>query len=249
MIRIFRFWENAICMNSLLPLLLLIKSLSQIKSETKTSIMKLKIVSLLIITFIMSGCGPSQKITGSWANPEVKTKGTYTKVFVAVLSQNKDANYYLETQMAKTLISKGFKVVKSNDIFPPSFSPTKDFTKEQLAESIKKTGCDAILSLALLDSKVVESYNPGTTYAPMNYGYYGNYYGYYSHYYPQVYSPGYYSVDKTFYLETNLYDVASGTLIWSVQSEARNPKSLTDAFKNYSVMLMNHLKSKGLNQK
>jgi len=57
----------------------------------------------------------------------------------------------------------------------------------------------------------------------VNYGSYGNYYGYYNYYSPQVYSPGYYSVDKTFYLETNAYDLASDKLLWSVQSEARNP--------------------------
>jgi hypothetical protein len=211
--------------------------------------MKLKIISLLLLAIFMIGCGPTQKITGSWASPDAKSFGPFTKVFVMVLSQNKTANYNIESQMAKILISKGFKVVKSNDIYPPSFSATQDFTKEQLAESIGKTGCDAILMLALLDSKEVETYNPGTVYAPVSYGYYGSYYGYYNHYYPQVYSPGYYSVDKTFYLEANLYDLKADKLVWSVQSEARNPKDLNSWFKNYSVMLMNHLKSKGLNQK
>lgn len=211
--------------------------------------MKIKIVSLLLLTILMDGCGPSQKITGSWADPEAKSFGPYTKAFVMVLSQNSDANYYIESQMAKTLISKGFKVVKSNDLYPPKFSPLKDFTKEQLTESIKKTGCDAVLILALLDSKVIESYNPGTVYSPMNYGYYGSYYGYYNYHYPQVYSPGYYSVDKTFFLEANLFDIAKDKLVWSIQSEARNPKDLQDWFRNYSVMLINHLKNKGLNQR
>jgi hypothetical protein len=211
--------------------------------------MKFKIVLLLLTALIMSECGPTQKITGSWASPEAKSKGPFTKVFVVVLSQNETANYDIESQTANVLISRGFKVVRSTDIFPPKFSITKDLTKEQLTESISKTGCDAILTLALLDSKSVESYHPGTVYAPVNYGYYGSYYGYYNYYYPQVYSPGYYSVDKTFYLEANLYDLKSDILLWSVQSEARNPKNLNSWFKNYSTMLINHLKSKGLNQK
>jgi hypothetical protein len=210
--------------------------------------MKINIAFLLLFAAILQGCGPTQKITGSWSDPEANTFGPYTKVFVAVLTQNKDNNYYLETQTAKTLISRGYKVIKSNDIYPPSFSPKTDFTKEQLAESIKKTGSDAILSIALLDSKIVETYHPGSTYSPYNYGYYGNYYSYYSYYYPQVYSPGYYSVDKKFYVEANLYDVASGKLVWSVQSEATNPKDLQDWYKNYSAMLINHLKSKGLSR-
>jgi hypothetical protein len=211
--------------------------------------MKFRIVLLLLTVIIMSECGPTQKITGSWASPEAKTKGPFTKVFVVVLSQNETANYDIEAQTANVLISRGFKVVRSTDIFPPKFSITKDLTKEQLTESISKTGCNAILTLALLDSKSVESYHPGTVYAPVNYGYYGSYYGYYNYYYPQVYTPGYYSVDKTFYLEANLYDLASDILLWSVQSEARNPKDLNTWFKSYSTMLINHLKSKGLNQK
>jgi hypothetical protein len=211
--------------------------------------MKFEFLSLLLLSVIMSGCSPKQKITGSWSDPESKNKKNYTKIFVAVLTQNKDNNYYLETQTAKTLRSRGFNVVKSNDIYPPSFSPKNDFTKEQLAESIAKTGCDGILSIALLDSKIVESYHPGSSYYPMNYGFYGNYYNYYDYYYPQVYSPGYYSTDKTFYVEANFYDLESGKLLWSVQSEASNPKDLPDWYNNYSTMLINHLKSKGLNQK
>jgi len=211
--------------------------------------MKLKILTFLLLFAIMSGCGPTQKITGSWSDPEAKNMKTYTKIFVAVLTQNKDNNYFLETQTAKTLRSRGFEVVKSNDIYPPSFSPKNDFTKEQLAESITKTGCDGILSIALLDSKIEESYHPGSSYYPMNYGFYGSYYSYYDYYYPQVYSPGYYSLDKTFYVESNFYDLESGKLLWSVQSEASNPKDLQDWYTNYSAMLINHLKSKGLNQK
>jgi hypothetical protein len=211
--------------------------------------MKFKIATLLFFTLLLSECGPTQKITSSWADPDVKSKGPYTKVFIVALSPNSTANYDIEDQMANILISRGFKVVRSTDIFPPKFSITKDLTRDQLTESIAKRGCDAILTLALLDSKKVETYHPGTTYAPVNYGYYGSYYGYYNYYYPQVYSPGYYSTDKTFYLETNLYDLAADKLLWSVQSEARNPKDLHSWFKAYANMLISHLKSKGLNQK
>lgn len=207
--------------------------------------MKLKISALLLLTLLMSGCGPTQKITGSWAAPEAKSFGPYKKAFIIVLTQNKNNNYYIEQQMAKTLKSRGINAVKSNDIFPPKFSVTQDLTKEQLAEAIKKTGCDAVLTLSVLDVKSVESYHPGTSYYPVSYGY-GGYYGYYNYYYPQVYSPGYYSVDKTYYLETNLYDMASDKLVWSVQSEASNPTNLSDAFKSYSYMLIKHLESEGL---
>jgi hypothetical protein len=211
--------------------------------------MKIKIISLLLLALIMSGCGPTQKVIGFWADPDATSMGPYNKIFVIVISPDQDKNYFLETEMGNTLISRGYKVVRFNDIFPPNFTFTKDFKREQLAEAIKETGCDAVLTLALLDSKTVESYHPGSVYYPTNYGYYGSYYNYYSHYYPVVYSPGYYSVDKTFYLETNAYDLASDKLLWSVQSEAKNPANLEEGFKQYANMLINHLKGKGLARK
>jgi hypothetical protein len=211
--------------------------------------MKIKLLIFVFLGMIAAGCGPTQKVTGFWADPEAASKGPYKKAFVIVITPNKDANYQIESQIRNTLISRGYKVVGFNDIFPPGLTISADYTREQLSESIRKTGCDAVMTLALLDSKTVESYHPGTVYAPVNYNYYQSYYGYYNYYSPMVYSPGYYSVDKTFYLETNLYDLASDKLIWSVQSEARNPKDLDKWFKNYSVMLTNHLKGKGLAKK
>ena len=217
-------------------------------NKFKISTMKLKLLILFIITVSFYGCA-SQKITGSWADPDIKSFGPYTKAFVIVMTQNKDANYFIESQMVKTLISRGFKAVKSNDIYPPGFSVIKDFTREQLIESIKRTGCDAVLTLALLDARSVESYHPGTSYTPYSYGHYGSFYGYYGYNYPQVYSPGYYSVDKDFFLETNLYDLVSDKLLWSVQSEASNPENLEEWFKKYSVLLINHIEKNGLSMK
>jgi hypothetical protein len=211
--------------------------------------MKFKFVSLLLFTFLMSGCGPTQKITSSWSDPEATGRAPFNKVFVVALSPNSTANYDIEDQMAQVLNAKGFRVARSTDIFPPKFSITQDLTREQLTAAIEKTGSDAVLMLSLLDSKSVESYNPGTVYAPVNYGYNRSYYGYYNYYYPIVYSPGYYSVDKTFYLECNLYDLAADKLLWSIQSEAKNPKDLHSWFKAYANMLTTHLKRNGLNQK
>ncbi len=208
------------------------------------------ILSLIVIILLtLSGCSTSQKVTGFWADPSASELAPYKQVFIIVLSPKKDANYSLETEIGNTLVSRGYKVMRFSDMFPPGLTLSKNYTREQFTESIKKTGCDAVFTLALLDSKEVETYHPGSNYYPMNYGYYGSFYGYYNYYSPQVYSEGYYSVDKTFYLETNLYDLAADKLIWSVQSQARNPESLEKGFKKYSSMLIDLLKSKSVAKK
>ena len=210
--------------------------------------MKFKLIYILPIALLFSACA-SQKITTSWINPEAKTKGPYESIFVMVMAQSNAASFDIEDRMAETFASRGRKSVVSSSVFPAQLSASESLTKDQMAEAIKRTGCDAVFIIAVLDVLSVETYNPGSAYYPMSYGMYGSYYGYYNHYYPQVYSPGYYSTDKTYYIETNFYDVASDQLLFSIQSEAYNPSSLDSWFKEYSYNLIKELKSEGLIEK
>lgn len=208
--------------------------------------MKSKLLYFLLLATLVSACGPSQKITTSWINPEAQNKGPYESIFVIVMSQNQGNSFDVEDRMAKYITSRGNKAVPSSDVFPPKLSISENFTQEQLAEAIKRTGCDAVFIIAVLDVMSVETYHPGTAYYPMNYGMYGSYYGYYNHYYPQVYSPGYYATDETYYIESNFYDIASDELLWSIQSEASNPSSVESWFNEYSYQLIDELKKEGI---
>jgi hypothetical protein len=89
-------------------------------------------------------------------------------------------------------------------------------------------------------------YEPLVQYVPMAFGYYGIYYNYMSDYQEQSFSPDYYALDKTFFLETNLYNVSTEKLLWSVQSKAFNPEDLDSAFKTYKKLLIDNLKKEGL---
>jgi hypothetical protein len=211
--------------------------------------MKQTIFLMLLLAMTMSACGPSQQITGSWVNHEALPKGPYKSIFILAITQDRKANYAVEDNVAQLLISRGIKVVKSNDIFPPKFSATNDITKEQMAQAIKEAGCDGVFTIALLDTKTEQRYQPGTTYSPISIGFYGSYYGYYNYYYPQVYSPGYYTTDKTYYIESNFFDLASDLLLWSIQSQAYNPSSFDSWFHGYSQLMLKKLNSEGLIRK
>jgi hypothetical protein len=208
--------------------------------------MKTKYLFILLFALALSACGPSQKITNSWINPEAGSNAPYKSIFVIVMTQNEGNSYSIEDRMASLIASRGQKVVVSTAVFPPSFSNSENFTREEMAEAIKRTGCDAVFVIAVLDVKTVETYQPGSAYYPMSYGMYGSYYGYYNYYYPQVYSPGYYTSDKTYYIETNFYDLEQDQLLWSIQSEAYNPTSIDGWFDRYSYNLLNELKTEGL---
>ncbi len=208
--------------------------------------MKLKSLIVVLFAATLSACGPTQQITNSWINPEARSKGPYQSIFIMVLSPSNATSFSVEDRLAGIISSRGQKYVVSSAVFPPNLSISENFTREDMAAAILRTGCDAVLVVAQLDVKSVDTYHPGTAYYPMNYGMYGSYYGYYNYYYPQIYSPGYYSSDKTYYIETNFYDLQSDQLLWAIQSEAYNPTSLDSWFDKYSSDLLNELKKEGL---
>ncbi|MCP4310631.1 MAG: hypothetical protein GY790_05165 [Bacteroidetes bacterium] len=99
-----------------------------------------------------------------------------------VLSPSKETSFSVEDRMAAAIASRGQKVVLASAVFPPNLSISENFNREQMAEAIKRTGCDAVFVIALLDVQTKEYYQPGRAYYPMNYGMYGSYYRYYNHY-------------------------------------------------------------------
>jgi hypothetical protein len=74
-------------------------------------------------------------------------------------------------------------------------------------------------------------------YAPFpGYGY--GYRGYYNYWSPMMYDPGYYTTDKTYFMEGDLFDVASENMIWSVQTESYNPSSIEKFSKDLTQLML-----------
>ncbi len=215
----------------------------------------------LILVLILAACAPNQEISRTWADKAAMPKVPYKSVFVIALVHPKN-KVIVEGKVAKVMAAKGFKVVKSSDVMPtlPVNSEGK-INKELLAKTIKDNGCEALYVLAMKDIKTEkvygkvsapsevpthQIYEPLVQYYPMAFGYYGIYYNYMSDYQEQKYSVNEYALDRTYFLESNLYDVTSEKLLWSIQSKAFNPEDLDSFFKGYSKLLQNQLKKEGL---
>lgn len=207
--------------------------------------------SLLFLTvLIISSCSPSMKVVGSWVNKEKLVNKQYHSVFILALTENFNYKAQVENDVANAAAARGLKTVKSSVVFPYTFSKDNTPIKELLLEKIKDSGCEAVFTSVLVDQQSQTKYIPGSVdYDPMSYGYYGNFYNYYGYYTPMIYSPGYYETDKTYYLESNLYDIATGDLMWSVQSQAVNPMDIQTFSKEYAAMLVQQLEKEGFKKK
>jgi hypothetical protein len=195
-------------------------------------------------------CGnSSMRIMATWTNPKdmpVPQPGKH-KTFIFVMTQNYEAQYQLEIDLAAAAEAKGIKTVKSIDAFGPILTMDKLPKTEVLLKAIRDLGCDFIFSIAVVNQEDKTHYTPATSspaYSPYSgYGYY--YSGYYA-YTPNFYTPGYYTTDKTYFIESNLFDANTEKLLMSMQSKVVNPPEIVKASKQYTKMLVTELQAHGL---
>jgi hypothetical protein len=211
----------------------------------RTNTLTMKKPLFIFLLFAIS-CAPTTMITGSWKNPNGKPK-TYNTIFVAALTGNTVGRSVTENDFATNLSKHGVQALKSLDEFPPNF--LKDsIPKKEMLDKINKKNVDAILTISLLKRSSESRYVPGNyMYAPMTrFGYYGTFGGYYSYWYPYSYSPGYYTEEDIYYLETNLYDSSDESLLWSAQSKTYAYGSLSAVSKEFSRVIVDRMKAEGV---
>jgi len=156
--------------------------------------------------------------------------------------QSQSLRISMEEQLANELRGSGINAVPATSEFS-----TRSFNNEGKAlKALRNKGYDAVITIGLLDKSKETHYNPGTvTYEP--YGvYYGHFWGYYHTIYGRVYTPGYYSTDTKFFWETNLYDLKSDKLLYSVQSESFDPASAQTLGSDYAKQVIKNMVKQGL---
>lgn len=203
------------------------------------------VLAVLAAAFLW-GCTPTTQITGTWKNPEANTK-TYEKIVIAALTDNVRAREKVESDMQAQLRQHGIDASRSIDMFPPTVQAGGPDVN-QLLSKIKSENNGAILTVALLDEETETRYVPGSYgYTPMTrFGWYGRFRGYYSYWSPTLYDPGYYTEDKIYFLETNLYDAGSENLLWSAQSKSYSPASLRKASETLAELTVSRMAQENL---
>ncbi|RIW12586.1 hypothetical protein D0X99_18925 [Algoriphagus lacus] len=207
---------------------------------------KLSFLASLAVIFALASCSPSTKIIGSWSSPE-KPASPYKKILVTGMTSNLVNRQAFEEELVATLIEDGVPATSSLNIIPVGSAATTEGMAKAL-ETIRNSGHDGILTVALLDQTSETRYVQGTTtYAPMGYGgYYGRYSGYYGYYGAMTYDPGYYTTDKLYYIEVNLYDAKTEGLVWSSQSETTNPSNLESFSHTFAGVVVDQMIKDGI---
>ncbi len=210
-----------------------------------------KFSAVVLFSASLIACTSSKKSTGVWVNTDKMKDKSYKSIYVFAYTQNMEAKKIVETDVAERGSEIGYKVVKSIEALPNSFSDTKQPTKEDIVESALAAGCDAVFAISLLREEEAVKYVPGTAaYGPSQYtSFSGNFFGYYNQWSQITSTPGYYDKSKNYFIQSNLYDLNTRELMFSVQSPVYNPATLKKFSDDYVDELFEQLDKAGFFKK
>jgi hypothetical protein len=209
------------------------------------------LLSIIIFAIVVEACSSAKESTGVWINKDKIQGKSFNKIFIVAMTADITARAKLENGLADAAISKGYNAVKSIDVMPPTLGGHETPSQEEIANKVKESGCDAVFVTSLLRSEEDVRYTPGSSaYSVMPYySWAGRYSSYYRRWYPTVYSPAYYTNERTYFMQSNLYDAASQEIMWSVQSKVFAPSSLDGFSKEYTSGLIKQLENENLLKK
>src|SRR5215204_4231136 len=188
------------------------------------------ILSAAVITTLVS-CGPSTKIVKSWQEPGASVSpSANNKTLVEALVKDETSRRVIEDQLVKRLGGSG----------TASYTIAANATEEVLNQKISEGKFTHVLLMRLADVEKETSYVPGTTTG--FYGGYGRYYGYGAGMYS---TPGYYTTDKNYFVETAVYSVTPNKLLWTGTTKTVNPDKVNTAVNQIADVVTAKMKQDG----
>ena len=213
----------------------------------KKCIFRLAMVSAVML---LSACS-STVVTGSWKSPDFT--GKIQEVYIIGIAKQESTRRIFEDEFRRQLASYGVAGVASYADLPMSTETNQD----AIAAKVKMNGADSVLMTRAVGKRTEQIVNPGYISRPgygSGYGgggyfpdpYYRNYGSYYARSYDVVYQPATVSEFEIVTVEANLYNAASGELIWSAQLETMVEGNLGKLIVDFVATVTKDLKEKGL---
>jgi len=172
--------------------------------------LKIKSILMMGILWMLAACSPSTQLTKTWTDPSVKASEFKPFTKVLVMSRLKDET---GNRIAEDKLVAQFKPGIAFQSY--SYLQPGDSVAAAVDAKLQKDGFDGLVLMRLVE--INKSLNVQTT------GY-GGYYGYrYGGASTTV------SEDKTFMVETTIFSIASGKMLWSGTTSTLNPSSLEKA--------------------
>ena len=172
----------------------------------------------LFAVSLLTGCATT-RMTSTWTDENYKGQ-VLDQIFVIGVSSSEGSRRSFEDRFVEGLAEIGIEASASHTVLPSG----EKLQEGSIQSAAETAGADAVLITHVVGEETEQRWNPPVYHTVPGY-YRGGYYGYYTSVFDYTHSPGYYTSHTILKLETNLYDVESGNMIWSGRSESFDPTS------------------------
>jgi len=199
------------------------------------------ILAALPTIILMNSCTSTDHVR-DWSASDAY-KRNFEKVMIMGLVNKVSLRNDIEYELVDAAHKIGLKATNSMAMFPPELGKPFDDT-ERIKVRLQEAGFDGILTVALIDYTAERYVRPEKKYVPMVY--YDQFTNYYYRTEVLVYKPGYFSLQTKYFLETNLYEIKGGKLVWSGRSYIFNPQDVERFVPKYAKKLFKELLTAGV---
>jgi hypothetical protein len=181
----------------------------------------------------------SAKLQTTWAAPDVGPISYAGKKVAAVaITADMDVRMSAEEAMAREITARGPQGIAAYRAIPKELLADKEKAQQWFA----KTGVAGVVAIRVVDVATTKEYSSVIVGA----AYYQSFYSYYDYGMATLIPIGNPRERRTYAIETLLYDIASGKLIWAGVSETTDPKNIGTFVKGLATAVGKDLEKKGL---
>ncbi len=173
----------------------------------------------LFCSFLVAGCA-STKIDETWTLPGYQPPAN-KKVLVIVLSSRETVRELVELEFVKHMKAEGIEAIASID----HLAETKVVNRQAVKPVVEKLGITLVMVSSLRDIEKNKVYQPDDNIG-LEDSLYRNIDTYYTYSSSGQHESGHYVETLEYIVETNLFDVASEKLSWSVNTRTLEPASI-----------------------
>ena len=193
-------------------------------------------ISLLTVVLVAAYVSPTP-LSSSWENPEVKKDSTvlFFKILFVALLKDDYARRVTEDKLVASVNGRGvasYRYLASSDT---------QIDEQLLSARLLRDGFDGVVIMQLAPQDKQKPYAPGTSPS-----YYSTWYGYYSNSYPRYNEPGYYSSANVYHIETTVYSLVTGKLLWTGITTIVQTKDTGKMAESTIAMVKDQMRKQGL---
>lgn len=220
-------------------------------------ILTVTVLFMFTSVLLLCSCATVSQIETTWKVPAYAGK-QFSKLAVIAVMKNHDESKAFEMAAVEKFSKAGMDAV-------PGFTFLGSDTllpQDELEKRVETTGADGVLIFKIIAVDRTKTYIPPTSYAvgtELPYGdwwddpYWGYYtpypYHYWGYWYPAVQvigTPGYWTTNSTYQVETALYRTSDNKLVWTAMSGTYDPRGEYDLGSSLSAAVVVKLQKDGL---